>query len=448
MQNSREKFKQAFPDNHSLIVALHSQHLEHALEGAKIAIDNGAHGVALVTYAIPPLSGLAFADRIKEKFPYHKVLLNVLQRDPYKFRDKNRSRGPKCIMESARYTNIDGLITDIPVIKGINPIADEPEYVDYADTLLQWQQENWWDKLYFWGFDFKGKHLINAKIYPSAVEQAKKYLDVITTSWLVTSVAPDIEKIIRIKSLAGDHPVGLASGVTSENIHEYLPYTDISIVATGISKDYYNLDPNKVAQLAKIIEQYNRKMDRKQFEAAVLQKYDMSSATELHTYLSQWAIINIGMSTEHGETQKKLSNLYPSPFVLDGVEYASVEAFRMSIKYPPTDPRRVEIRQLSGMKAKNAWRDAKWFKSLWYENKEIRIWSPEHHALLKRALKAKLEQNPDILETLLNTWDKPLIHIVFTRREGEKHVLHDSKTIPGDVFAQLYTELRDEFRKR
>lgn len=61
MENSREKFKQAFPDEHSLIVALHSQNLQHALEGAKIAIDNGAHGVAVVTHAISPEYGAYIA---------------------------------------------------------------------------------------------------------------------------------------------------------------------------------------------------------------------------------------------------------------------------------------------------------------------------------------------------------------------------------------------------
>ena len=59
----------------------------------------------------------------------------------------------------------------------------------------------------------------------------------------------------------------------------------------------------------------------------------MSSATELYKHLNQGEIINIGMHPEHNEAQKKLSNLYPSPFTLDGIEYASVEAFRMSIKY-------------------------------------------------------------------------------------------------------------------
>jgi hypothetical protein len=32
MENSKEKFKAAFPDEHSLIVALHSKNLGHALE--------------------------------------------------------------------------------------------------------------------------------------------------------------------------------------------------------------------------------------------------------------------------------------------------------------------------------------------------------------------------------------------------------------------------------
>lgn len=50
----REKFNEHFPKPHSLVVALHSKNLEHALEGAKIAYENGADGVALVTHALKP----------------------------------------------------------------------------------------------------------------------------------------------------------------------------------------------------------------------------------------------------------------------------------------------------------------------------------------------------------------------------------------------------------
>lgn len=133
------------------------------------------------------------------------------------------------------------------------------------------------------------------------------------------------------------------------------------------------MDPKKVAELAKIIEQYNRKMDRKHFETETLQKYKMTSVTELYKYLSKGEIINIGMHPEHNEAQKKLSNLYPSTFILDGIEYASVEAFWMSIKYSENDSRRREIRELSGIKAKSAGRDAKPNKTLQYQGKEIII---------------------------------------------------------------------------
>jgi hypothetical protein len=98
------------------------------------------------------------------------------------------------------------------------------------------------------------------------------------------------------------------------------------------------------------------------------------------------------------------------------------------------------------MAAKSAGKEVQNIKTLSYQWKEIVVGSDEHHQLLKRALRAKLAQNPDILQILLDTGDKKLDHIVFTRHKDWKHILHDSKTIPGEKFAQLYTELRDEFR--
>lgn len=445
MENSREKFKQIFPDTHSLIVALHPKSVAHALEGAQIAIENGAHGIAVVTHSIDPMTWFDCIEKIKERYPYHVAILNILD------------------WESKTIFQVLGWVPKIPIPDGIwtdragIPGVDKNAYEYEVNDILKLQETMSRKGLYFGWVAFKHQKILSPEEYPFAVQQAKKYLDIITTSWPATGQSADVEKVKKIKSLAWNHPVGLASGITPDNIHEYLPYTDISIVATGISKDYYdldsgltkdffNLDPTRVAQLAKIIEQYNRKTERKIFESDTLKKYSMSSVHELYKYLSQWDIINIGMHPEHNEVQKKLSNLSPSPFSLDGVEYASVEAFRMSIKYPPTDPRHIEIRQLSGIKAKSAGRDAKAFKSFLYQWKEIRIGSVEHHALLKRALRAKLEQNPHILQTLLDTWDKTLTHIVFTRHRVQKHILHDSKTIPGETFAQLYTELREEFR--
>lgn len=431
---SLTKFKTTFPDAHSLIVALHATSLQHAMKNAEIAFDNWAHGVAVVTHAIKPELGIMISSMIKDIFKTKKVLLNIRQREPKKIFKT---------LEQIKYLEIDGIRTDKAMIYGIDWIRHNEK--NYADKVVELQKRINRKWLYFWWVDFKHQRPIPENELAWAVAQAKRYLDVITTSGVSTGISADSSKVQKIKLLAENHPVALASGVTPENIKDYIEHTDISIVATGISKDYRNLDPKKVAELAKTIGIYNRKIERKNFESETLKKYNMQSATELYNFFKTGEIINIGMHPDHDESQKKLSNLYPSPFILDDIEYASVEAFWMSIKYPENDPRRREIRTLSGIKAKLAGRDAKNFTSLYYQGKEIQIGSPEHHALMKRAIRAKLEQNPDILQTLLATWNKKLTHIVFTRHEHEKFILHDSKTIPWEIFAQIYTELRKEF---
>jgi predicted NAD-dependent protein-ADP-ribosyltransferase YbiA (DUF1768 family) len=73
----------------------------------------------------------------------------------------------------------------------------------------------------------------------------------------------------------------------------------------------------------------------------------------LYDYIISSGAINIGFG-QHSEAEKMLSNLYPSPFTLDGVEYASVEGFRMAIKYPPDHPEHKDVRALSGKEAKKA----------------------------------------------------------------------------------------------
>jgi hypothetical protein len=87
--------------------------------------------------------GIEIAKRIKEIYPYHKVLLNILQWDPYNFRDKNLQRDPRHVMQSIQETDIDGIRADKAMIKGVDQIANnEEKYANYADDTLQWQQEH------------------------------------------------------------------------------------------------------------------------------------------------------------------------------------------------------------------------------------------------------------------------------------------------------------------
>ena len=74
-------------------------------------------------------------------------------------------------------------------------------------------------------------------------------MDVITTSGPGTGQAAEPAKIAAIRAGAGDHPMALASGVTPENVDDYLPWVDAYLVATGISRDFEHLDPARTRAL-------------------------------------------------------------------------------------------------------------------------------------------------------------------------------------------------------
>ena len=82
-------------------------------------------------------------------------------------------------------------------------------------------------------------------------------MDVICTSGPATGLAADIEKIQRLYSARGEKTLALASGITPENVSEYLPCADHFLVATGISRSFYMLDPEKVKLLADKIKAFS-----------------------------------------------------------------------------------------------------------------------------------------------------------------------------------------------
>lgn len=58
-------------------------------------------------------------------------------------------------------------------------------------------------------------------------------------------------------ALGTDAAIALASGVTSENVQDYLPYVDAYLVGTGIEKEVGVLDPAKLRALQARIASYD-----------------------------------------------------------------------------------------------------------------------------------------------------------------------------------------------
>lgn len=65
-----------------------------------------------------------------------------------------------------------------------------------------------------------------------------------------------MKRLAALRSGAGGHPVALASGVTPDNVHEYLPFAGAYLVASGIEESFGRLDPEKTCQLASLIRGY------------------------------------------------------------------------------------------------------------------------------------------------------------------------------------------------
>jgi len=120
-----------------------------------------------------------------------------------------------------------------------------------------------------------------------------------------------------------------------------------------------------------------------------------------------------------------LSNFAATPFVLDGKTYASVEGFWQMMKYPenPQDSRaklkgvhwkytRDEVAQMTAFEAKAAGDAAskimkeKNINWVTYKGKRMSYRFPKmgkHYKTIKRAMWAKLSQNPKVKRILLRT---------------------------------------------
>jgi predicted NAD-dependent protein-ADP-ribosyltransferase YbiA (DUF1768 family) len=72
-----------------------------------------------------------------------------------------------------------------------------------------------------------------------------------------------------------------------------------------------------------------------------------------------------------------------------------------------------------------------------YGGSEIPVGAYDHWQLMRRACRAKFEQNADARAALLGTGERPIIHVV----------KHDSRTIPGVIMASIWMALRKNLRR-
>jgi predicted TIM-barrel enzyme len=127
------------------------------------------------------------------------------------------------------------------------PIEESKAYQPYADRVTGIRQKHAPNCLYFGGVAFKYQREVSD--LELACQVAARYMDVVTTSGPGTERAAAVDKILRMKQALGDTPLAIASGITPENVVHYLAYADSFLVATGISRSFAELAPDRLASL-------------------------------------------------------------------------------------------------------------------------------------------------------------------------------------------------------
>ena len=135
-----------------------------------------------------------------------------------------------------------------------------------ADSIAAIRESCGWGGMYFGGTAFKKQRAVEPSKYHEAAGLATGYMDAVTTSGIATGQSADIEKVKSFREGVKNHALAIASGITPENVGDYMDVADAFLVATGINYlgDFYNLDPHRLRRLLERTRHYaaRRRIDQ------------------------------------------------------------------------------------------------------------------------------------------------------------------------------------------
>lgn len=224
------RFKDIFSNLPAVFPVIHVQGMLQAIENVRVVSGEGVDGVFLINHGNGGVSHkllFRICEVAKKAFPNFWVGVNCLDLEPeFVF-----SQVPR---------EVNGVWTDNAGIieAGATPV--------YAEKIKEARKRSGWDGLYFGGVAFKYQLAIPDKHLRYVAMVAMNYMDVIVTSGPATGVSPTEEKVMAMREGIGDFPLAIASGMTPENVKKFVPHVSAFLVATGISKDFFNIDPYRL----------------------------------------------------------------------------------------------------------------------------------------------------------------------------------------------------------
>ena len=146
--------------------------------------------------------------------------------------------------------------------------------------------------------------------------------------------------------------------------------------------------------------------------------------------MNPWEPLNIWSRAEE-EIARLMSHFAHTPFVLDGVEFGSVEAFYSWLLVVDNPEKRAKIAPMWGARSKHVCPKIR-PEFIDYHGRKIKTSSPEHHELILRANRAKMRAHPEIARVFQATAPRPIVHILPDKDDSH------------DIFCDIMRRLREE----
>ncbi len=195
-----------------LIPVIHLVDTIQLIQNIERCISVGVKNVFIINHTtdIPEL--IKSANMIKEDYPDLWVGINVLS---------VKSAGISPVMKIQYAESFDGL------------------WIDESLGLEDVRSKKFNGEI-FSGLNFKYQKQYYGEELTEMIDLIKKTSTVACTSGVGTGKEASIDKIANLKELLGDFPLAIASGISSDNVENYLPYVDDFLVASSITdaKEY------------------------------------------------------------------------------------------------------------------------------------------------------------------------------------------------------------------
>ncbi len=209
-----------------VLPVIHQLTADLTLREAEIAFAAGADGVFLISHTGDDASLLVPAGQLKQQYADKQIGVNML------------SMPALTALQVAHEHQLDMVWTDRP---GITSAGADAE----GEQVVAWLREHRDGPLFFGSVAFKYQPVdpdpAMAALYATLAGMIP------TTSGPGTGEPPSNLKAVQMAAPLEGKPLAVASGMTPENVAEFLPYFTHYLVATGVSRDFHHFDPERLA---------------------------------------------------------------------------------------------------------------------------------------------------------------------------------------------------------